>query len=129
MPIIRCTPLIGIPPWGLVASFDGTTHRFVYRLPARITELKDHLSRYLDHVKGGGSVLVFDRDQPVAQIVPIQSGRHNTGELGERLGRLERRGIVRRGAGGLPDWLGRRKPPKLRGSVLQDLLKERAGGW
>ncbi len=96
---------------------------------ARIAELKDHLSRYLDHVKGGGSVLVFDRDQPVAQIVPIQGGRHNTGERGERLGRLERRGIVRRGAGGLPDWLGRRKPPKLRGSVLQDLLKERAGGW
>src|SRR2546427_9001435 len=82
---------------------------------ARIAELKDHLSRYLDHVKGGGSVLVFDRDQPVAQIVPIQGGRHNTGERGERLGRLERRGIVRRGAGGLPDWLGRRKPPKLRG--------------
>src|SRR2546427_826568 len=58
---------------------------------ARIAELKDHLSRYLDHVKGGGSVLVFDRDQPVAQIVPIQSGRHNTGELGERLGREEPR--------------------------------------
>src|SRR5438132_5902599 len=74
---------------------------------ARIAELKDHLSRYLDHVKGGGSVLVFDRDQPVAQIVPIQSGRHNTGDLGERLGRLERRGIVRRGAGGLPAWRGR----------------------
>src|SRR2546430_10898463 len=36
MPIIRCTRLIGIPPWGLVAFFDGTTHRFVYRPPARI---------------------------------------------------------------------------------------------
>jgi len=96
---------------------------------ARIAELKDHLSRYLDYVKGGGSVLVFDRDQPVAQIVPIRGGRHKTGERGERLERLERRGIVRRGAGGLPDWLGRRKPPKLRGSVLKDLLKERVGGW
>src|SRR5438309_6651018 len=90
---------------------------------ARIAELKDHLSRYLDHVKGGGSVLVFDRDQPVAQIVPIQSGRHKTGDLGERLGRLERRGIVRRGAGGLPDWLGRRKPPKLRGVCFKTFSK------
>src|SRR2546430_17578705 len=96
---------------------------------ARIAELKDHLSRYLDHVKGGGSVLVFDRDQPVAQIVPIQSGRHNTGELGERLGRLERRGIVRRGAGGLPGLLGGRKPPELPGGVLQDLSQKRARGW
>src|SRR2546428_13654164 len=96
---------------------------------ARIAELKDHLSRYLDHVRGGGSVLVFDRDQPVAQIVPIQGGRHKTGERGERLGRLERRGIVRRGAGGLPDWLGRREPPELRGSGLQDLFKKRDGWW
>jgi hypothetical protein len=43
--------------------------------------------------------------------------------------RLERRGLIRRGSGGLPEWLGRRKPPRLRGSVLQDLLKEREAGW
>lgn len=96
---------------------------------ARIAELKNHLSRYLDHVKGGGSVLVLDRDQPVAQIVPLQSAGRGSGSHEERLARLERRGIIRRGTGGLPDWLGRRKPPRLRGSVLKDLLKEREAGW
>jgi len=35
---------------------------------AKIAELKNHLSRYLDHVRSGESVLVLDRDQPVAQI-------------------------------------------------------------
>jgi len=47
----------------------------------------------------------------------------------ERLLRLERKGLIRRGTGGLPEWLGRREPPKLRGSVLQDLLRDRKAGW
>ena len=38
---------------------------------AKIAELKNHLSRYLDHVRSGESVLVLDRDQPVARIVPL----------------------------------------------------------
>ncbi len=96
---------------------------------ARIAELKNNLSRYLDHVRGGGSVLVLDRDQPVAQILPLQSTVKGARVHEERLARLERRGLIRRGAGGLPDWLGRRRPPRLRGSVLKDLLNEREGGW
>ena len=36
---------------------------------AKIGELRNHLSRYLDHVRGGGEVLVLDRDRPVARIV------------------------------------------------------------
>jgi antitoxin (DNA-binding transcriptional repressor) of toxin-antitoxin stability system len=96
---------------------------------ARIAELKNNLSRFLEHVRGGGSVLVLDRDQPVAQIVPMQrTVRGSTGKEA-RLERLERRGLIRRGAGGLPDWFGKRKPPRLRGSVLRDLQRERESGW
>jgi antitoxin (DNA-binding transcriptional repressor) of toxin-antitoxin stability system len=90
--------------------------------------LKNNLSRYLDHVKAGGTVLVLERDRPVAQIVPWTPRKAETGS-DDRLLRLERRGLIRRGTGGLPEWLGTRKPPKLRGSVLQDLLKEREAGW
>lgn len=96
---------------------------------ATIAELKNNLSRYLEHVKGGGSVLVLDRDQPVAQIVPLQPRGSGSGANEEWLVRLERRGLIRRGTGGLPDWLGRRKPLRLRGSALKDLLGEREGGW
>lgn len=96
---------------------------------AKIAELKNSLSRYLEYVKSGGSVLVLDRDQPVAQIVPLQ--RTARGSVGSeaRLARLERHGLIRRGPGGLPDWLGKRKPPRLRGSVLRDLRRERESGW
>lgn len=96
---------------------------------AKIGELKNNLSRYLDHVRGGEWVLVLDRDQPVAQLVPLQPALRGARGKDVRLVRLERRGLIRRGAGGLPDWLGRRKPPRLRGSVLRDLLRERKSGW
>jgi len=96
---------------------------------AKIADLKNNLSRYLEHVKGGGSVLVLDRDNPVAQIVPLDRSVRGSRRNEQRLLRLERRGLIRRGAGGLPDWLGKRKPPRLRGSVLADLLREREGGW
>jgi prevent-host-death family protein len=96
---------------------------------ARIAELKNNLSRYLDHVRGGGTVVVLDRNLPVARIVPIRQSSDDVGNDDARLARLERRGLIRRGTGGLPDRLGRRKPPRLRGSVLQDLLDERERGW
>jgi antitoxin (DNA-binding transcriptional repressor) of toxin-antitoxin stability system len=96
---------------------------------AKIADLKNNLSRYLEHVKAGGSVLVFERDQPVAQIVPLYGPRSARAGRDVRLARLERRGVIRRGTGGLPDWLGRRRPPRLRGSVLKDLLAERGSGW
>jgi prevent-host-death family protein len=95
---------------------------------AKIAELKNNLSRYLDHVRGGGSVLVLDREHPVAQIVPLREGERASRGADGRLARLERRGLIRRGKGGLPSWLGRR-PVKVRGGVLKDLLEERKGGW
>ena len=93
---------------------------------ANIGELRNHLSRYLDHVRGGGEVLVLDRDRPVARIVAPLAAELATDQ---RLVRLGRRGLVRVGSGGLPEWLGRRKPARLRGSVLRDLLDDRRRGW
>jgi prevent-host-death family protein len=96
---------------------------------AKIAELKNNLSRYLEHVKAGESVLVLERDEPIARIVPLAGSRAARSGRDERLARLERRGVIRRGTGGLPDWLGQRRPPRLRGSVLKDLLAERGRGW
>ena len=93
---------------------------------AKIGELRNNLSRYLEHVRGGGEVLVLDRDRPIARIVAPQ-GTDRPPDDG-RLARLERRGLVRVGTGGLPTWFGRRKPARLKGSVLRDLLDERERG-
>ena len=39
----------------------------------KIAQLKDNLSRYLRAAERGASVVVTDRDRPVAQLVPIPS--------------------------------------------------------
>lgn len=94
-----------------------------------IAELKNNLSRYLDQVKGGESILVLDRNQPVAQIVPLQKGIRGAAGSDDRLARLERKGLIGRGLGGPAKWINQRPPVKVRGSVLKDLREERRSGW
>jgi prevent-host-death family protein len=36
-----------------------------------VRQLRDHLSRYLEHVEGGSEVVVTDRGRPIARIVPV----------------------------------------------------------
>lgn len=60
---------------------------------ATISELKNHLSRYLRYVKQGEPVLVLDRGMAVADILPHKS--HKTDS--NLMLRLESKGVVRRG--------------------------------
>jgi prevent-host-death family protein len=95
---------------------------------AKVADLKDHLSRYLDHVRSGGTVLILHRDRPIAKIVPVERGR--TRQHGAaRLDELDRQGLIRRGTGGVREWLRRYRPVTVPGSVLQDLMEERRSGW
>ena len=96
---------------------------------ASIAKLKVNLSRYLDQVKRGESILVIERKQPVAMIVPVSSTGKRLESDNDRLARLERNGLIRRGTPGRSKWLLKRRPIKVTGSVLQDLLDERANGW
>jgi antitoxin (DNA-binding transcriptional repressor) of toxin-antitoxin stability system len=96
---------------------------------AKIGQLRDGLSRYLDQVRDGSEILVLDRDRPVARIVPAGASRPAPGGDAERLLDLERRGILRRGKGRYPAVLRRGRPARVRGSVLADLRAERESGW
>jgi antitoxin (DNA-binding transcriptional repressor) of toxin-antitoxin stability system len=96
---------------------------------AKIGQLRDGLSRYLDQVREGSEILVLDRDRPVARIVPAGGPSPAPGGDGERLLDLERRGFLRRGKGRYPAVLKRGQPVKVRGSVLADLRSERESGW
>ena len=104
-------------------SYDGHMKK------AGIAALKNNLSRYLDQVSGGESILVMDRNRPVAQIVPLPSNGRGLVAEEDRLARLERKGLIRRGSTGSLKWLAKRRPVKLKGSVLRDLLDERRSGW
>ena len=42
--------------------------------PLRVAELKARLSQYLRAVRAGRSLTVFDRDTPVARLVPVEPG-------------------------------------------------------
>ncbi len=94
---------------------------------AKIAILKNNLSRYLAHVRGGGSVLVLDRDRPVARLVPLPSS--GVRGASERLARLERQGLIRRGTIGRSAGPAMRKPARLPCGVLRGLLEERERGW
>ena len=42
------------------------------RRPLRIAELKARLSHYLRAVRAGRSLVVYDRDTPVARLIPVE---------------------------------------------------------
>ena len=96
---------------------------------AKISQLRDHLSRYLDRVRAGGEVLVLDRNRPIARVVPVAGGHAAAASDAERLLALERQGLLRRGGGRLPQGWARRRRAKVKGSVLRDLLRDREAGW
>jgi prevent-host-death family protein len=89
-----------------------------------ISELKAHLSDYLDQVKAGSEVLITDRGKPVAKMVPV-SGKSRPRLA---LSRMEKKGMIRLGTGKLPKgfWNSERGED-LDGSVLKALIEEREG--
>jgi len=46
----------------------------VPELPVRVAALKARLSEYLRAVRQGQAVVVYDRDTPVARLVPVVGG-------------------------------------------------------
>jgi antitoxin (DNA-binding transcriptional repressor) of toxin-antitoxin stability system len=100
---------------------------------AKIADLRNGLSRYLDHVRAGGTVLVYDRETPIAEIVPLAKSktRNKKNIDDERIARLERKGAITRGTGDFGKWLKTHKPIKIPGGagVLEALLEERESGW
>ena len=90
---------------------------------AAVSELKARLSQYLNRVKAGQEVLITDRGNPVARLVPISRVRRDT------MVDMERRGLIKIGSGKLPKdfWLIP-KPKDPGGSVLRALIEEREKG-
>ena len=88
-----------------------------------ISELKNRLSAYLRKVRAGETVLVLDREQPVARLEPVAGTDSDA-----CLARLEAAGLIRRGSGVLPEAFFTAPLPKSRASVVDALLEERAEG-
>ena len=91
---------------------------------ATISQIKNRLRAYLDKVRAGETVLILDRDQPVARLERIEPAA----EADDRLTRLERQGLVRRGREPLPMALLRTAGPRPARSVVDALIEERRAG-
>ena len=91
---------------------------------ATISELKNRLSAYIKKVRAGQTVLILDRDQPVARLERVESAPHAE----DRLARLERAGLLRRARSSLPLDALRSAPAQPGASLLQALLDERREG-
>jgi prevent-host-death family protein len=92
---------------------------------AAVSELKAHLSEYLNGVKAGGEVLITDRGKPVARLVPIAHSKATR----ETLIRMEKAGLIRLGTGKLPkDFWTMPRPEDPHELVLKALLDEREDG-
>ena len=93
---------------------------------ASITETKNQLSALLERVRQGETILIMDRNRPVARLEPVSSGDERVDPDG-RLALLERSGVIRRGSGKLCRRIADSRPPKIGkgASVLAALLEER----
>ena len=67
-----------------------------------IKDLKNHLSRYLDEVRNGKEVVIRDRNEPIAKIVPIMP-TEEADEEENALKELAANGVIRLAQKDLPD--------------------------
>ena len=92
---------------------------------APVSELKAHLSEYLNQVKAGMEVLITDRGKPVARLVPISRSKN----FKESLVSMEKQGLIKLGSGKLSkDFWRMDRPDDPQGLVLKALLEEREAG-
>jgi len=91
---------------------------------ATVSEIKNRLSAYLKKVRSGETVLILDRDEPVARLERVPPGA----DPEDRLTRLERSGLLRRASEPLPLAELREAAPASGRSVVGALVEERRGG-
>jgi prevent-host-death family protein len=92
---------------------------------AAVSKLKARLSEYLNQVKAGMEILITDRGNPIAPLVPLSRSK----DLKESLVRMEKEGLIRIGSGKPPNNFWRmHRPDDSNGMVLKALLDKREVG-
>ena len=91
-----------------------------------ISQLKNGLSAYLKKVRAGQTVLILDRNEPIAVLERV---KNKTLADDERLARLEQAGLIKRSKTSDPvGALRGYKPIKAKASVVQAVIEEREEG-
>jgi prevent-host-death family protein len=92
---------------------------------ASVSEAKNRLSAFLELVRRGETVVITDRNVPVAQLAPLPAAMRGDDEA--RLQALERRGVIRRARVRPGKDFLKRLPAvaKVKGDALAALMNER----
>ena len=90
---------------------------------ASISELKNQLSAYLQSVRAGETVLILDRNQPIARIERVADEGPS-----DRLAQLLRSGVLTPPSAPMPMSLLRQDAVRAPRSILAALLEEREEG-
>ena len=92
-----------------------------------ISKLKDQLSAYLKKVEAGQTVVVTDRNKPVARLEPIAAASRKS----DHIAALLQQGLV-----SMPkapplriEEIRRKRPVAPGARLLEALLEERESGW
>lgn len=95
-----------------------------------VSELKAGLSEHLARVKRGEELLVTDRGEVIAKLVPVRSA-DRSGDQWARIRDLERQGrAIVRGQGKVTQTYWTLQIPDLPpNSVVRAVLEERDEGW
>jgi len=92
-------------------------------MTASITQAKSNLSKLIKKVRHGESVLILDRNIPVARLEPLPAASREADEA--KLAQLERRGLLKRGTGKLPRDFFKLPRLKFKKSLVEAVLEER----
>jgi len=82
-----------------------------------VTELRAHLSGWLDRARGGSEIVITDRGVPVARLVGLESS--------STLDRLTAEGVIGRAVAPRPIASGRSRPRPQR--PISDLVSDQRG--
>lgn len=85
-----------------------------------IRKLKNGLSKYLAQARKGQTIVVTDRGEPVAKLVPMDSQQKPEDALEARLRELAAAGHIRLATRPLPPF----KPVKAKGKPLSQMIIE-----
>jgi prevent-host-death family protein len=91
---------------------------------ATISQVKNHLSSYIRKVRAGQSILILDRDHPVARIEPVAIEDDPEG----RLASMAREGLLKLPTQPVPVKMLKSATPIRVTGVLEALLEERRTG-
>jgi prevent-host-death family protein len=83
-------------------------------------EFKNRLGRYLQAVRRGETLIITDRDRPVAKVCPPDKESSEREELESRLRELESKGLIRRATGPISKF----KPVPSKGKLASRMLLE-----